>query len=195
MCLDTINKALDQLTFNMPHFTVHDLRRTATLLANAASPRMAAWVRPSFTETLKLMPPEAVRFLDAAYARANGKPRTVLPASDLGICYDDEVHVPVISLNQKLRTLTSFDLGTYNDLFRLFAQVGNTYLPPNAFVTSGSSAEKIEKDEVDRQSFAVLMDELTPFQIWSIRTSKRSGDHFYLSFYAAQFLLPCHPPD
>jgi integrase len=29
MCLDTINKALDQLTFNMPHFTVHDLRRTA----------------------------------------------------------------------------------------------------------------------------------------------------------------------
>jgi integrase len=29
MCLDTINKALSQLTFNLPHFTVHDLRRTA----------------------------------------------------------------------------------------------------------------------------------------------------------------------
>jgi hypothetical protein len=43
---------------------LHD--KWATLLANAASPRMGAWVRPSFAETLKLMPPEAVRFLDAA---------------------------------------------------------------------------------------------------------------------------------
>jgi integrase len=29
MCLDTPNKALDELTFDMPHFVVHDLRRTA----------------------------------------------------------------------------------------------------------------------------------------------------------------------
>jgi integrase len=29
MCLDTINKALAQLTFEMPDFVVHDLRRTA----------------------------------------------------------------------------------------------------------------------------------------------------------------------
>jgi integrase len=29
MCLDTPNKALAELTFAMPHFTVHDLRRTA----------------------------------------------------------------------------------------------------------------------------------------------------------------------
>jgi integrase len=29
MCMDTLNKALAELTFDMPHFTVHDLRRTA----------------------------------------------------------------------------------------------------------------------------------------------------------------------
>ena len=40
MCLDTINKALEQLTFNMPHFTVHDLRRTAaTRCAEGGFPR------------------------------------------------------------------------------------------------------------------------------------------------------------
>jgi integrase len=39
MCLDTPNKALDELTFNMPHFTVHDLRRTgATRCAEGGFP-------------------------------------------------------------------------------------------------------------------------------------------------------------
>ena len=172
---------------------LHD--KWATLLTNAASPKMADWVRPSFTETLRLMPPEAARFLDAAYASASEKPLMVLPSSDLGIDYDEETHTQPISPNLKIRALTRFDLGNYDDLFSLFAQVGGTSLPAATFVASDSPEEQIEQDEMDRQRFAVLMDELMRFQMWSIRTSKTSGDHFSLSHYAAQFLMACHPPN
>jgi hypothetical protein len=172
---------------------LHD--KWAALLANAASPRMADWVRPSFSETLKLMPPEVARFLDAAYARANEPPAAILPASDLGIFYDDRPNVQVISPVLKVRAATQVDLGTYNSLFQLFARVGATTRPPGGLVTSDSTTEEIEKDEADRQSFAVVMDELTRLQMWSVRTSETTGDHFYLSPYAAQFLMACHRPD
>jgi Abortive infection alpha len=173
---------------------LHD--KWAALLANAASPKMAGWVRPSFGDTLKLMTPEVAHLLDAVYAQVSEQHSAILPADDSGLDYDDgEVAGGTVSPALKQRSMTRVDLGTYNKLFELFGRTGGTLSPPGSFVTSSSTPREIEQEEADWQSFAVIMDELTRFQMWNIRTSANSGDHFYLSSYAAQFLMACHPPE
>jgi hypothetical protein len=67
--------------------------------------------------------------------------------------------------------------------------------PPDTLITSSSLPEEIAQDELDRQNFALIMDELTRFQMWSIERGRTSGEHFYLSSYAVQFLIACHPPE
>jgi Abortive infection alpha len=172
---------------------LHD--KWAALLANAANPDAEGSVRPSFTDTLKLMTPEVARFLDAVFSKASQQPAITATASELGIEYSGKGIYAVPPRSIRIRTVTLSDLGNYDSLFNLFGQTGATALPPDTSVTSSSSPAKIAEDELDRQNFALIMDELTRFQMWSIERGRTSGEHFYLSSYAVQFLIACHPPE
>jgi Abortive infection alpha len=172
---------------------LHD--KWAALLANAANPDTEGSVRPSFADTLKLMTPEVARFLDAAFSKATDQPSTAAPASDLGIEYSNKEIYPVPPRSLRIRTVTLSDLGNYDNLFNLFGETGGTALPPDTLITSNSPLTQIAEDELDRQNFALIMDELTRFQMWSIERGRTSGEHFYLSSYAVQFLIACHPPE
>lgn len=179
---------------------LHD--KWAALLANAANPAAAVPVRPSFMDTLKLLTPDAARLLDAAYARSgedprgpastdrvSGRPREPLdePLEDLGgVRFDGETSV-------KARERTRRNLGGYYDLYRMYSDLGYTTQPYGTLITGGSSPAEIESDEEDRQRFAVTMDDLTRFQMWSVTESK-TGDRFYLTFYAVQFVRACAAP-
>ncbi len=171
---------------------LHD--KWAALLANAANPDLESLVRPSFTETLRLMTPEVARFLDAVFARATATPSNPAPAADLGIAYYEEKS-PQPAAHRNIHAITLVDLGTYNTLFALFGKAGGTLNPPGIVVTSGSGPTETEQDEADRQNFAVVMDELNRFQMWNVNTYHVSGEHFHLSSYAAQFLAACQPPE
>jgi hypothetical protein len=172
---------------------LHD--KWAALLANSANPGMTKWVRPSFADTLTLMTPEVAQFLDTVFDQADKPPSTILPASDLAIGYHDDFVAKPTPLSMKRRALTRVDLGTYDSLFNLFGKAGGTVLPTDSFLTSESPNEDIDQDESDRQDFAVIMDELMRFQMWDVRSSRNSGDHYYLSSYAVQFLMACRKPD
>ncbi len=176
---------------------LHD--KWASLLANAANPTVSVPVRPSFVDTLKLLTPEAAKLLDAAYAKAGEDPRG--PASHDRVSgrtwepYDEQASQPVeeeTSLKARERTLR--DLGGYADLYGLYCALGFTKESSEAFLTSVSSVEEMERDEHDRQQFAVVMDELTRFQMWSVTQGRASGDRFYLTSYAVQFVRACAAP-
>jgi hypothetical protein len=161
---------------------LHDM--WAALLANAASPKMDENVRPSFLDTMKLLTPDTAHFLNALYKRAShGLPAPVT---------QNEASAAISDLSP--RELTLIDLGTFDTLFELFGQTGHTSLPAGTIVTSGSSVEELAMDEVDRYRFAVIMDELARFQMFGVTSGRNSGDHFYLSAYAAQFITACQVP-
>ncbi|WP_058185229.1 Abi-alpha family protein [Terracidiphilus gabretensis] len=172
---------------------LHD--KWAALLANAANPDAEGSVRPSFADTLKLMTPEVARFLDAVFSKASKQPAITAKASELGIEYTGKGIFAVPPRSMRIRTVTLSDLGNYDGLFNLFGQIGATVFPPDTLITSSSLPEEIAQDELDRQNFALIMDELTRFQMWSIERGRTSGEHFYLSSYAVQFLIACHPPE
>ena len=176
---------------------LHD--KWAALLANAANPAATVPVRPSFMDTLKLLTPDAARLLDAAYARSGEDPRG--PASSDRVSgrpwepFDERGgDLVAVENSGKARERTRRNLGTYYDLYRMYSELGYTDQPYETLITGDSPPAEIERDELDRQRFAVTMDDLTRFQMWSVTESKSSGDRFYLTFYAVQFVQACAAP-
>ncbi len=175
---------------------LHD--KWASLLANAANPAAMVPVRPSFMDTLKLLTPEAAKLLDAAYAKAGEDPRG--PASHDRVsgrpetldARTNQAAEEETSLKARERTLRT--LGRYNDLYRMYSGLGFTKVPDDAFFTSVSPIDEIEQNEQDRQQFAVVMDELTRFQMWSVTQDPAAGERYYLTSYAVQFVRACAAP-
>lgn len=172
---------------------IHDM--WAALLANAASPSLGDWVRPSFADVLKLMTPEVARFLNTLYKRAENAIDSDkrVPASHLGIRYEERETRPA-SPALRMRDLTLVDLGTYIDLFAMFGDAGTTFPSNDTAGTTMPDVDIMDRDAIDRQSFAIVMDELFRFQMWSVVSGRSSGDHYYLSPYAVQFVAACSRP-
>jgi hypothetical protein len=150
----------------------------SALLANASSENAVNLVRPSFPEILKIMTPDVAKLLnftfDVAWEKAHPTPRPSrnYPGDSL------EPDKPP-SLIQELNTITLINLGTYRKLYERFEDANKNMLG--------------QADDERRQNFAILMDELHRFQMWSM-TQRESGDHYYLSALAAQFVTVCRSP-
>ena len=176
---------------------LHD--RWAALLANAANPVATVPVRPSFMDTLKLLTPEAAKLLEAAYGKAGEDPRGAASTDRVSgrpwEPYDERTPAATeeeTSLKARERTLRT--LGQYSDLYHLYSTLGFTEVPDDAFFTSVSPVVEMERDEHDRQQFAVVMDELTRFQMWSVTQDRSAGERYYLTSYAVQFVRACAAP-
>jgi hypothetical protein len=160
----------------------------AALLANASTGSTADLVRPSFCEVLRLMTPDVARLLnlafDHAWEKAHPPPKTSRQTPDI----DQEDRPPKKpSLIDEIIAVTHVDLGTYRHVYRqVSAAVSKEVTIQESDETDG------DKDTRDHW-FAVAMDELDRMRMWST-THRESGDHYYLSALAAQFVLVCRQP-
>jgi hypothetical protein len=173
---------------------LHDL--WAGLLANASHDVTANLVRPSFIELLKMMTPDVATLLDAAYEEAlkSIRPKRKAPSSELGIMLEDSVASAFPDELDKLRAITSAKLGRYQDLFRLFKESGCAALPSDTVVLSDAPRELLQQDGADRHRFSIAMDELRRMQMWDARPGQNSGESYYLTALAAQFVTVCRRP-
>jgi hypothetical protein len=160
----------------------------AALLANASTASAADLVRPSFCELLSLMTSDVARLLNLAfdYATEKAHPPPQKFRRDLGVL--ETAATKKSSVIEEMSALTRSDLGTYRHLYRRFS---NTLWPSDQDDTVSARVE--DDDNVRDHRFAVVMDELDRMQMWT--TSRReTGDHYYLSALAAQFVMVCRQP-
>jgi len=163
----------------------------AALLANASSSCTADLVRPSFCEVLKLMTSDVARLLNFAFDSAVKKAHPTVGefSNDLGIELQElegelqDRKTGTSSLIDEIRTLSRTSLGTYRTIYRRFAKA------------EGATDDMLEGRDggIHEHGFAVAMDELERMQMWST-TERRSGDHYYLSAFAVQFVMVCRQP-
>jgi hypothetical protein len=180
----------------------------AALLAHASHPGSVTLVLPSFAEVLRVLTVDEARLLDAAYKSAVAKlyPRKA-PSTDFGVGSEEAGSVRVgvetktepsggerqVSTVERMKQLTRVDLGTYRDMFALFAR-SVASVEGDATITAASDDKTTDRDLELRYQFEVALEELQRLQMWTI-VSGKSSEHFYLSSFGCQFMTVCNPPE
>lgn len=161
----------------------------AALLANASTASAADLVRPSFCELLKIMTPDVAKLLNLAfdYASEKAHPPPERFRRDLGIGLEEAANRKH-TLVDEMSLLTRSDLGTYRHLYGRFGPV--LWPGEQGALDDGTTAAN---DDVRDHRFAVVMDELDRIQMWAT-AHRETGDHYYLSALAAQFVMVCRQP-
>ncbi len=180
----------------------------AALLAHASHPGSVSLVLPSFTEVLRVLTVDEARLLDATYKYALSRltPDPPKRSSDEGTSpRSGSVRVRVVSEVQpmpknephsrfeRMKQLTRVDLGTYRDLFHLFADAV-ARAKGEIVIAADSDPVADARDMELRYQFDVALEELQRLQMWTIVPGK-SREHFYLSSFCCQFMTVCNPPE
>lgn len=96
-----------------------------------------------------------------------------------------------------MKKLTRVDLGTYRDMFALFAKSVasvESSAGDDATITTASDDKTADRDLELRYQFEVALEELQRLQMWTI-VSGKAREHFYLTSFGCQFMTVCNPPE
>jgi len=167
----------------------------AALLANASNQVTVDLVRPSFSELLKIMTSDVAKLLNVTfdYALQVIHPTQVARTEDLGTELEHKEYHDTKDVIGAIKEVTLVDLGTHRSMYRRFRRsIGMS--GPEPLITDDSYRLEQEEDQLSRHKFAVAMDELQRMQMWSVTTGRDTGEHYYFTAFAAQFVTVCRSP-